>query len=125
MNLRPLITGPVTGALVWTDRTDWQRTFEGVLLGTAVGDALGLPAENLSPGRIRRLWPGEWRMRFFLGRGMFSDDTEHALMVAQALLAQPDDPGKFQRTLAWKFRWWLSAFPAGVGLATARACLKL
>ena len=102
-----------------------QRCFEGVLLGTAVGDALGLPAENLSPERIRRLWHDKWRMRFFLGRGMISDDTEHTLMVGQALLAQPEDPARFQLTLAWKFRWWPVGLPAGVGLATARACLKL
>ena len=60
----------------------------GVLLGTAVGDALGLPAENLSSRRIRRWWKGEWRMRFVFGRGMVSDDTEHTLMVAQALLTR-------------------------------------
>jgi ADP-ribosyl-[dinitrogen reductase] hydrolase len=97
----------------------------GVLLGTAVGDALGLPAENLSSRRIRRWWKGEWRMRFVFGRGMISDDTEHTLMVAQALLSHPGDADKFQRCLGWKFRWWLTALPAGVGLATARACLKL
>jgi len=90
-----------------------------------VGDALGLPAENLSPGRIRRLWKGEWRMRFVFGRGMISDDTEHTLMVAQALLEHPNDVVAFQRVLAWKFRWWFAALPGGVGLATAKACLKL
>lgn len=105
--------------------SDWRRRFEGVLLGTAVGDALGLPAENLSPTRIRRLWRNEWRMRFIFKRGMISDDTEHTLMVAQALLTHPNDATKFQQTLAWKFRWWLIGVPAGVGLATARACLKL
>lgn len=98
---------------------------EGVLLGTAVGDALGLPAENLSPGRIRKFWPGEWEMRFLGSYGMVSDDTEHTLLVAQSLLAQPSDPEAFQRSLAWKFRWWFAALPAGTGMATARACLKL
>ena len=67
-------------------RREAQVVFEGVLLGTAVGDALGLPAENLSPGRIRRLWHGEWKMRFLFGHGMISDDTEHTLLVAQSLL---------------------------------------
>jgi ADP-ribosylglycohydrolase len=33
--------------------------FSGVLVGTAVGDALGLPAEGLSRGRIQRKWHGE------------------------------------------------------------------
>jgi len=102
-----------------------KSTFAGVLLGTAVGDALGLPAENLSPVRIRKWWRGEWRMRFLLGRGMISDDTEHTLMVAQALLSHPDDAAAFQRALAWKLRWWFAGLPGGVGLATAKACLKL
>ena len=104
---------------------DLKDQLAGVLFGTAVGDALGLPAENLSPERIERLWGGKWRMRFIFGRGMVSDDTEHSLLVAQALLSEPDDPGKFQRALAWKLRWWFAALPAGVGLATAKACIRL
>lgn len=64
-------------------------------------------------------------MRFLFGRGMCSDDTEHTLMVAQALLAHPQDASAFQKALAWKLRWWFVALPAGVGFATARACLKL
>jgi ADP-ribosylglycohydrolase len=99
--------------------------FAGVLLGTAVGDALGLPAENLSPEQIRRRWKGQWRMRFCFRSGMISDDTEHTLMVAQALLSHPKDARAFQRALGWKLRWWFAGLPAGVGLTTARACLKL
>ena len=56
---------------------------------------------------------------------MCSDDTEHAFMVAQALLKEPRNPARFQRCLAWKLRWWLLGLPAGVGLATARAIIKL
>ncbi|NUQ61847.1 MAG: ADP-ribosylglycohydrolase family protein [Pirellulales bacterium] len=97
----------------------------GILLGTAVGDALGLPAEGLSPRRRRRLLPGPWRHRFLLGRGMVSDDTEHALFVAQSLLKHPADPSAFQRSLGWHLRWWFLGLPAGIGLATARACAKL
>jgi len=102
-----------------------RTVFEGILLGTAVGDALGLPSENLSPKRIHRLWKGEWRMRLVFGRGMVSDDTEHTLMVAQSLLSHADDVAAFQRSLAWKLRWWFISLPGGVGLATAKACLKL
>lgn len=102
-----------------------SETLGGVLLGTAVGDALGLPAENLSPERIHRLWKGDWRMRLVGGYGMISDDTEHTLFVAQSLLSNSDDPEKFQRSLAWQLRWWFVCLPAGVGLATARACFKL
>lgn len=56
---------------------------------------------------------------------MISDDTEHTLLVAQSLLAHPDDAAAFGRSLARHLRWWFLALPAGVGLATARACLKL
>src|SRR5882672_9925214 len=107
-------------------RGDQRRNaFSGVLLGTAVGDALGLPAEGMSRLRIRARWRGEWRHRFLIGRGMLSDDTEHTLFVAQSLLTHPDDVVAFQRCLAWKLRWWLLGLPAGIGLATLKAILKL
>jgi ADP-ribosyl-[dinitrogen reductase] hydrolase len=104
---------------------DLPERFAGLLLGTAVGDALGLPAENLSAEKIRKRWNGEWKMRFIFGKGMVSDDTEHTLMVAQALLEYPDNAAGFQRALAWKFRWWFAGLPGGVGLATAKSCIKL
>ena len=97
----------------------------GILLGTAVGDAWGLPAEGLSPRRRNRLMPGPWRHRLVFGHGMVSDDTEHTLFVAQSLLRHPDDDDAFGRRLAWHLRWWFAGLPAGIGLATARACLKL
>jgi ADP-ribosylglycohydrolase len=56
---------------------------------------------------------------------MMSDDTEHTLFVAQALLAHPNDPVAFQCCLAWKLRLWLLGIPAGIGFATLRAILKL
>jgi ADP-ribosyl-[dinitrogen reductase] hydrolase len=106
--------------------SDGTDRLAGVILGTAVGDALGLPRENLSPRRARRLFgPPPLRHRFVLGRGMTSDDTEHTCLVAQALLRQPRDAQRFARSLAWGLRWWLLGLPAGTGRATLRATLKL
>jgi ADP-ribosyl-[dinitrogen reductase] hydrolase len=102
-----------------------QERLVGVLLGTAVGDALGLPAEGLGPRVIAARWKGQWRHRLIGNRGMISDDTEHTAMVAQCLLEHPTDAEAFQRALAKKLRWWLLALPAGVGLATARGIVKL
>jgi ADP-ribosyl-[dinitrogen reductase] hydrolase len=113
------------GSNTVVDKIKFEDALIGVLLGTAVGDALGLPAENLTPERIRKLWKGHWRMRLVLGRGMISDDTEHTLMVAQSLLVPSQDADAFQRALGWKLRGWFLSLPGGVGLATARACLKL
>ena len=98
--------------------------FVGALLGTALGDAVGLPAEGLSAQRIKRRWPDGWKHRLLPGRGMVSDDTEHTVMVAQALIAAPRDATAFQRELARRLRWWFVRLPAGVGLATARSCLN-
>lgn len=106
-----------------TDRSD--DAMLGCLLGGAVGDALGLPAEGLSRRRLHRMWHGEWRHRFVGGRGMFSDDTEHTLMVGAALIRHHEDEGAFQRELARSLRWWLAALPAGTGLATARSIIRL
>jgi ADP-ribosylglycohydrolase len=106
-----------------SDRAD---RLAGVLLGTAVGDALGLPRERLSRGRALRLFgPPPLHHRFLLGRGMTSDDTEHTCLVAQALLRRPADPDRFARSLAWGLRWWLLGLPAGLGRATLQATLKL
>ncbi len=95
------------------------------LLSLALGDSLGLPLEGLSPRRAERLFPPPYRQRLLLSRGMVSDDTDHACMTAQALVASSGDPALFQRDLARRLRWWLAALPAGVGLATARSILKL
>src|SRR5262245_5586296 len=118
-------------------RNNWQMTssdisidrcdrIAGVILGTAVGDALGLPREGLSRRRARRLFgDGPLRHRLVFGCGMVSDDTDHGCLVGQALLEAPMDAGKFARSLARRLRWWLAGLPAGVGLGTARAIFKL
>ena len=97
----------------------------GSLLGTAVGDALGLPIEGLSRRRAARLIGELDSYRLVFGRGMVSDDTEHACMVAQALIASGNDPDMLAHQLVKRLRWWLYSLPAGTGAATLKACLKL
>ncbi len=103
-----------------------NNRIEGVILGTLVGDALGLAREGMSGRRAARVFGGApLRHRFLCSRGMMSDDTEHACLTAQAMLAHPDEPAAFARSLAWKLRFWLLGLPAGVGFGTLRAILKL
>ena len=97
----------------------------GCALGGAVGDALGLPAEGISRRRAAKMFRGSLRHRFAFGRGMCSDDTEHACMTARAILTHPTDADAFARVLAWKLRWWLLGVPAGIGLATLRSIVRL
>lgn len=102
-----------------------EAALTGCLLGLAAGDALGTPLENLSPRRGRRLFPSLDRHHFLFGRGMCSDDTEHACMVGQALLTSGNDLDRFTRSLARRLRWWLAGVPAGIGHATLKSCAKL
>ncbi len=97
----------------------------GAILGTAVGDAIGLPYEGLSRRRAQRLLGTPDRYRFLFGRGMVSDDTEHACMVMQALMATGDDANRFTHDLAWRLRFWLLGLPAGIGMATLKGTLRL
>jgi ADP-ribosylglycohydrolase len=115
--------GPVGGTSAGIDLED---RLAGVLLGTAVGDSLGLPREGLSRQRAERLFgSGPVRHTFVRGKGMLSDDTELTCITAQSLLAAPTDKQAFIHHLSWGLRWWLLRLPAGVGFATLRAILKL
>lgn len=99
----------------------------GCLLGGALGDALGLPFEGLSPRKRQRIWgdsPQGLEMCLLPRRGMVSDDTEHALLTARALLESRGSSARFGRALSSELRGWFLTLPPGVGLATLRAGLK-
>jgi ADP-ribosylglycohydrolase len=97
----------------------------GTLLGMAVGDAIGLPYEGLSRRRISRILHLPLRHRFLFGRGMVSDDTEHACLVAQSLIASRSREPQFASELARRLRYWLLGMPAGIGRATLLALIRL
>ncbi len=102
-----------------------RDAISGCVIGTAIGDALGLPCEGLSAAKRRRYFGEISGHRLLFGRGMYSDDTEHTLMVAQALIASGGDVEAFRTSLAQQLRGWICMLPGGVGLATLRACGKL
>jgi ADP-ribosyl-[dinitrogen reductase] hydrolase len=106
-------------------QTATQQAILGCLLGTAVGDAIGLPTEGMSQEKARRFHRNGLQHRLLFGKGMFSDDTEHTLMIATALIRHPDDAHAFQRRFSRSLRWWLLALPAGVGISTTKAILRM
>lgn len=108
-----------------SDHTLRDRAVIGCLLGTAVGDSLGLPYEGMTGDRGGRMFPDLERFHFLPGWGMVSDDTEHACFTAQAIIRSQGDPNKFERSLAWSLRWWLLGLPAGIGFATLRSIMRL
>lgn len=99
----------------------------GALLGTAVGDAYGLPFEGLSPQRIAKMSPQKalFRLIPLINGGMVSDDTEHAVMTVQAYIESSGNPLIFKQSLRRHLRYWLLRLPAGIGLATLRSIIKM
>jgi len=129
-----------------TAKPDLQERFRGIIIGTAVGDSLGLPAEGISRQRGKKLFKGEWHHRLLrfpkflkirksgqprgvaptLNRfGMISDDTEHTVFVAQSILEHSDSSELFAKQFSKYLKWWLILLPAGVGWATLRSVIRL
>lgn len=103
-----------------------QERISGCILGTALGDALGLKREGLSRQRAVRLYGGPpLNMNLAFGRGYCSDDTEHSVMIARALISSGGETGAFEKHLARDLKRWLLCVPAGIGLATLRSISKL
>src|SRR5579862_9817201 len=103
---------------------DLRDRLAGTLLGTAVGDALGLPCEGLSATRIARRF-GKLDRFHLIGRtGFVSDDTEQSALVAQSLARFPSDPDRCARAFRRSLVGWFWRLPWGVGLAAVRSCAK-
>lgn len=107
--------------LVADDGVDLADKYRGALVGGAIGDALGRPAEGLPVeevarrfGELREFLP--WRGWTSGPVGTITDDTQLTMCVAEALLAHggidPDDLAR--RLVAW--------LPVGRG--KGRACLE-
>ena len=70
----------------------------GALLGTAVGDALGMPIEGLSHQNVRTYYKGIKAYRADENRGdleagQWTDDTQMTFALARALTGAADAPG--------------------------------
>jgi ADP-ribosylglycohydrolase len=104
---------------------EFRERLQGVLLGTAVGDALGLACEGMSARRIARRF-GRIDRFHLLGRtGYVSDDTEQTALVAQSLARHPDAPEPCARAFRRSLLGWFWRLPWGVGLATVRSAFKI
>jgi ADP-ribosyl-[dinitrogen reductase] hydrolase len=95
-----------------------QDRFRGVLIGLAVGDALGGPLEfqPASPtgSYVTEMVGGGWQQ---LDPGEWTDDTAMSLCVTESLLVKrvfdPDD-------IASRFVGWLKSQPKDIGVHTNR-----
>lgn len=124
LSARGLLPAPMRPGIreaVSTPSGDTADRYRGCLLGGAIGDALGRPAEGRSPHEVRRRF-GE--LRDFLPwhgwesgpKGTVTDDTQLTMCVTETLLASdgPFDAEDFARRLVE----WLP-----VGRGRGRTCV--
>jgi ADP-ribosyl-[dinitrogen reductase] hydrolase len=107
------------------DEPSTRSITEAVLLGTAIGDALGLACEGLSARVIAKRFGRVDRYRFFGATGRVSDDTEQSALVAQSLVRGRGELDDTVRAFRRAMVGWFWRLPWGIGWATLRACLKL
>lgn len=74
-------------------------------MGTAVGDALGMPVEGLSHQNVRTYYKGikEYRdddERGDLSAGQWTDDTQMTFALVRALAAHPEHPDDWPRAIS-------------------------
>jgi ADP-ribosylglycohydrolase len=99
--------------------------FAGVLLGTAVGDALGLPMEGMRADAVARHFPLVEGYSLFGSTGFVSDDTEQTALLAQSLARHPGDRARCVSAFRFALLGWFLRLPWGIGLGTLRACLRI
>lgn len=97
----------------------------GILLGTAIGDALGLPVEGMTRAAMARVRVAMDRYRLLGRTGFVSDDTEQSALVAQSLAAHPRDRDAFERAFRRALLGWFLRLPWGIGFGTLRACVRI
>ena len=107
--------------------------FVGAIVGFAVGDALGMPAEFLTPSQIRRYYgkpiadfqkahPGH--ASDSLQAGAYTDDTQMVIATAECLIeCQAFNPARQAEAL---LSWYLNTVPHRTPMrANMRACKHL
>lgn len=102
-----------------------KDSIHGLMLGVAIGDALGLPREGLNR-RIALKMFGRPKLAYRLlpGVGIYSDDTQLMLMAAQAILRSHSEWRPFSRSYLKRLAWYPLSLPAGAGRATLLAAFK-
>ena len=103
-----------------------ERAIEGLLVGSAVGDALGLHRRGLSRRSAASMFGlSSINYRTIPGIGLVSKDTHRMLMAMQATLRSRSQLDKFRDDFAKRLKWYLLTVPVTAGRATNVAALKL
>jgi ADP-ribosylglycohydrolase len=107
------------------DSSDFRDRCSGLLLGTALGDALGLPFEGASAAVIARRGARFETFALLGGRGFVSDDTEQTALLARCIAQHPEDLDAARRAWRASMLAWFVRLPWGIGFGTLVACLRI
>lgn len=101
------------------------QAIHGLLLGMAIGEALGLPLKGLCGASIARmLRRGPLRYRLWPGQGLYNSHTQMALMAGQAILRSRSVARDCHRRFISRLRWYVLGGPTGVNRMTFTAGVK-
>ena len=102
-----------------------KDAIHGLMIGVAIGDAVGLSREGLSRrGALKMFGRPKLAYRLLPGVGVYSDDTQLMLMSAQSILRSFSEWRPFSRSYLSRLGWYALSLPAGAGKATMIAALK-
>ena len=126
MSDRPEDTPPADATPASAQPLPQRERFRGALLGFAVGDALGAPAEFLSREQVAERWGLLTEMVgggcHNVAPGEVTDDTEMLLCLAESLAASGDfDPQDVVR----RYMAWFESNPTDVGLTVRTTLLSI
>lgn len=97
----------------------------GLMIGVAIGEALGLPLRGYCPksitARIRR---SPLRYRLFPGTGLTGAHTSLLLLTAQSVACSASDSKTFVDVYQDRLKWYLFSFPFGLDAASFKAGMK-
>jgi ADP-ribosylglycohydrolase len=116
---------PIPAPDVAFGRVEHRERLAGTLLGVALGDALGLPAEGMSARAIARRFGRVNQFRLLGKTGFVSDDTEQSALLAQSLVRRPGDVEGCTRAFRRALVGWFCRLPFGIGRATLLACVRI
>ncbi len=103
-----------------------EKSIEGLLLGTSVGDAIGLGRDGLSRNSTLRIM-GRGPLDYCLipGVGIVSSETHSMLMTLQSILRSRSQMELFRRNFAMRLRFYLFSLPVSAGRATLLSAMRL
>lgn len=101
------------------------QAIHGLLLGMAVGEALGLPLKGLcGTSIVRVLRRRALTYRLWPGQGLYNSHTQLAFMAGQAILQSRSLSDDCRRRFTSRLRWYVLGGPTGVNRVTFAAGVR-